>query len=257
MIQGILLMRFDFLVKKDDFNSFGVQFQYFVVASMCISFFTMVKAVLAYHNRARESLRTMCSFSSLLTLLMFMFILLAKIIVYMFGFQNSPGLFFVPVVVKIALTWLLMSKFEPNFRSLRTHDKLVYLLVSFLVPISIPLKGKKKTMGPNYGMGLFIFFAEFASIIFYAVMIKNYYHFELFRKFYASLPEKLQLSKFDFEQVSLFLFLLCLATTLVAGMLYCLATSCFHPSKSMFKQRNPCEREKGQAALENMGYQTQ
>ena len=113
-----MLIRFDFLVEKDDFDSFGVKFQYFVIGSMCISFFTMVKAVLAYHNRTRESLRTMFSISSLFTALMFVIILLAKIIVYMYGFQNSPGLFFVPVVVKIALTWILMSKFEPNFSSM-------------------------------------------------------------------------------------------------------------------------------------------
>merc|ERR1712016_481377 len=100
----------------------------------------MVKAVLAYHNRTRESLRMMFSLSSFCTALMFVIILLAKIIVYMFGFQNTPGLFFVPVIVKIALTWILMSIFEPNFCSLMAHDKLVYLLVSFLVPISIPAK---------------------------------------------------------------------------------------------------------------------
>ena len=93
-------MRFDWLVKKDDFNSFGVKFHIFVVAAMCVSFFSMVKAVLAYHNRTRESLRMMFSFSSFFTTLMFVIILLAKIIVYMFGFQNNPGLFFVPVIVK-------------------------------------------------------------------------------------------------------------------------------------------------------------
>ena len=257
VIQGILLMRFDWLVKKEDFNSFGVKFQYFVVASMCISFFTMVKAVLAYHNRTREHLRMMFSLSSLLTVLMFVIILLAKIIVYMFGFQNSPGLFFVPVVVKIALTWLLMSKFEPNFRFLMPHDKLVYLLVSFLVPISIPAKGRKRKMAPNYGISLFLFYAECTSIVLYAVMIKKFYHFELFRKFYAHLPKLLKLSKFDFEEVSFFLFLLCLAATLVAGILRCLATTYLHPSKSMFKKRAGSRIETRKNASENMGYQSE
>ena len=250
-------MRFDWLVKKDDFNSFGVKFQYFVVASMCISFFTMVKAVLAYHNRTREHIRMMFSLNSLLTVLMFVIVLIAKIIVYMFGFQNSPGLFFVPVVVKIALTWLLMSNFEPNFRSLMTHDKLVYLLVSFLVPISIPAKGRKKRMAPNYGISMFLFYAECTSIVLYAVLIKKYYHFELFRKFYANLPKLLQLSKFDFEEVSFFLFLLCLAATLVAGILRCLATTYLHPSKSMFRKRTGSRIAKRKNASENMGYQSE
>ena len=57
VIQGILLMRFEWLVRKDDFNSFGVTFQIFVTVCMGISFFTMTKAVMAYHNRSRESLR--------------------------------------------------------------------------------------------------------------------------------------------------------------------------------------------------------
>ena len=77
-------MRFDWLVKKDDFNSFGLKFHIFVVAAMCVSFFSMVKAVLAYHNRTRESLRMMFSLSSFLTVLMFLIILSAKIIVYLF-----------------------------------------------------------------------------------------------------------------------------------------------------------------------------
>ena len=251
-------MRFDWLVKKDDFNSFGLKFHIFVVAAMCVSFFSMVKAVLAYHNRTRESLRMMFSLSNFFTVLMFVIILLAKIIVYMFGFQNHPGLFFVPVIVKIALTWLLMSIFEPNFCSLRPHDKLVYLLVSFLVPISVPVKERKRKMGPNYGISLFLFYAECASIVLYAVMVKKFYHFELFREYYNGLPKSLYLSQFDFEEVSFFLFLLCLATTLVAGILHRLATGRFHPSKTFFTRKGSSQTSKTRgetSATENQGFQ--
>ena len=53
--------------------------------------------------------------NNLFTILMFAVILVSKTIVYIFGFQNSPGLFFVPVIVKIGISWILLSKFEPNF----------------------------------------------------------------------------------------------------------------------------------------------
>ena len=263
-------MRFDWLVKKDDFNSFGVQFHLFVAGSMCISFFSMVKALLAYHNRTRESLRMIFSLNNLYTVLMLVIILLMKIVVYIFGFQNSPGLFFVPVVVKIALTWILMSIFEPNFRALMSHDKLVYLLVSFLVPISIPATERKGRMALNYGISLFLFYMECASIILYAVLLKKFYHFDLFRKFYADLPKLLYLSQFDFEEVSFFLFLLTLAATLLAGLLRCFATKgSIHPAKTLFARRSAnkepreelSEVRKGEntprelGALENEGFQ--
>ena len=105
VIQGILLMRFEWLVKKDDFNSFGVTFQIFVIASMSISFFTMTKAVLAYHNRSREALRPIFSLGGIFTALIFTLMIVTKVGVYIFGFQNMPGLFFVPVIIKIIIGW--------------------------------------------------------------------------------------------------------------------------------------------------------
>ena len=147
-----------------------------------------------------------------------------------------------------------MSIFEPNFCSLMAHDKLVYLLVSFLVPISIPAKEGKSKMGPNYGISLFLFYAECGSIVLYAVMVKKYYHFELFRKVYANLPKLLYLSKFDFEEISFFLFVLCLATTLVASIFRCLATGRFHPSKTIFARKQSEKREITSDA-ENKGFQ--
>jgi len=88
-------------------------------------------------------------------------------------------------------------------------------------------------------------------------MIKKFYHFELFRKFYARLPKLLKFSKFDFEEVSFFLFLLCLAATLVAGILRCLATTYLHPSMSMFKKKAGSRIETRKNASENMGYQSE
>jgi len=210
----------------------------FVVASMCVAFFTMLKAVLAFHNRNRESLRPMCSLENLSTVAMFLFILVAKVIVYIVGFQNTPGLFFVPVVVKILASCILLNLFEPEFRSLLTHEKLTYVLVSFLVPLSIPCKDKKK-MGKTYGISLFLFLVESSSIILYAVLIKKFYHFQLFRKFYQEFPKLLQLGQFSFETLAVLLFFTCLVAFLIATMLSYLASKRFHPINSLFKPKNP------------------
>ena len=224
------------MVKKDDFNSFGLNFQVFVIASMCVAFFTMLKAVLAYHNRNRESLRPMCSLSNLSTVAMFLFILVAKVIVYIVGFQNTPGLFFVPIVVKILASWILLNTFEPEFRALLAPERMTYLLVSFLVPLSIPCRDKKK-MGRTYGISLFLFLVEGSSIVLYAVLIKRYYHFHLFRKFYDEFPKLLQLGQFSFETLAILLFLTCLIAFLIATMLSYLASKCFHPINSLFKPK--------------------
>ena len=230
------MMRFEWLVKKDDFNSFGVTFQIFVIASMSISFFTMTKAVLAYHNRSREALRPTFSLGGIFTALMFTLLIVTKVGVYIFGFQNMPGLFFVPVVIKIIIGWFLFAIFDPAFSSLLTHDKMIYLLVSFLVPISIPSK-KKKRMMKNYGISLFLFYAECTFIIFTAVMIKNHYHFDLFRKFYKRLPQLLQLGPISFEAMAFYLLVICFISAMLATLLICLATTYFHPVTYLFKPK--------------------
>merc|ERR1712107_37493 len=125
---------------------------------------------------------------------------------------------------------------------MRAHDKITYLLVSFLVPMSIPTTEKKKSkMGRNYGISLFLFYAECSLIILYAVMIKKHYHFKLFQDFYRDFPNLLRLSRYNFETVAFFLFLICLAATLVAGLLRCLANRCFHPTSSLFTPKQVSE----------------
>ena len=231
-------MRFEWLVRKDDFNSFGVTFQIFVSASMSISFFTMTKAVMAYHNRSREALRPTFSVGGIFTVLMFTLMIVTKVGVYIFGFQNSPALFFVPVIVKIGISWILLTAFEPNFSALLAHERMTYLLVSFLVPISIPCKDKKK-MAKTYGISLSLFYVECTSIIFFAVMIKKHYHFALFSKFYSEFPNLLGLGRFHFEEIAFFLFLICLGITLLAFVSICLSTKSFHPANHLFKSK-PC-----------------
>ena len=236
VIQGILLMRFEWLVRKDDFNSFGVTFQIFVTASMGISFLTMTKAVMAYHNRSREALRPTFSLGGIFTVLMFTLMIVTKVGVYIFGFQNMPGLFVVPVVIKIGVGWFLFTIFDPAFPSMLAHDKIIYLLVSFLVPISVPSKNKKRML-KNYGISLFLFYAECTFIIFTAVMIKNHYHFDLFRNFYKRLPQLLHLGPITFETMAFFLLVICFVSAMLATLLICLATTYFHPVTSLFKPK--------------------
>ena len=65
VIQSILLFRFQWLVTKDDFASFGLSFQIYVACVMSISFFTMVCTIFKYHNRNRKNLRKTFSFTQL------------------------------------------------------------------------------------------------------------------------------------------------------------------------------------------------
>ena len=232
----MLLSRFGWLIKNDSLSSFGVDFKTFIAISMCISFFTMVLALLKYHTRARESLRPKFAVSNILVFLMFVLILVTKVAIYVVGFQNTPALFWVPVIIKILINWLILNCVEETFRTLAKHDKVVYILVSFLVPMPIPTRMPKR-MTKVYGISLFLFYAECGAIIFYSFLIKNYYHFEAFREFYEKFPEKLNLSHFKFETIAFMMFLAMMAVTLLAFILLLLYTRCCHPRDTLLKQR--------------------
>ena len=145
-----------------------------------------------------------------------------------------PGLFSISLFIKMFTSCIRFTIFDPNFHSLATQDKLVYLLVSFLVPISVPSKHKKRML-KNYSISLFLFYAECLMIIFTAVILKNHYHFDLFRKLYQRLPQLLQLGKISFELMSFLLLVICFLLVTVASLLIYLATTSFHPLTSLFK----------------------
>ena len=110
MIQSILLFRFQWLVTKDDFASFGFSFQIYGASVMSISFFTMVCTILKYHNRNRRNLRKTFSLYTVALVIVWIILLVLKVAVYVFGFMNNPGLFWVPMFVKMCLIWLAFSK---------------------------------------------------------------------------------------------------------------------------------------------------
>ena len=161
------------------------------MVSMSLAFACMLMAIRKYHIRTRENLRPMSSFNSLLMLLVWTVILVTKISVYILGFLNTPGFFFVPMLVKILASVYLLYKFVPTFRKMEHHQRLVYLLISFLVPISIPSKDTKKMQGA-YTISLILFFVECSLILCFAYALKRFYHFSEFCQVYSDFPQLIQ-----------------------------------------------------------------
>ena len=177
VIQGILLFRFEWLVAKDNSSSFGLSFQIYVISVMSISFATMVSAILTYHNRDRKSMRKTFSLHTASLVLFWVILLVTKVTVYLFGFMNNPGLFWVPMLVKIGLLWFLLASFsckdfEP-FKALPAHDKFVYLLISSLVPVSIPSKDTKRNRNGLYIVSIILYSLECLFVLLFAYLMRH------------------------------------------------------------------------------------
>ena len=252
VIQGVLLFRFQWLLKSKDFSSFGLSFIVYVCVSMSVSFIGMLPALLTYHNRGRQSLRETVSLHTACLLTFWIILLVIKVAVYVFGFLNNPGLFWVPMVVKMLLLWLFLTYGGPKcfcrpgnrcqpkiqcvpfkaFKSLPSYDKVVYILVSSLVPISIPSK-ETKSMKGLYAVSIILFFLECLFVLLFAYLIRHFYHFELYKDFYCNfLPEKLNTDSFD--GLVVYMLLAVFASTAIAFLLLCTGNNCCHPKASLF-----------------------
>ena len=230
-----MLLRFRWLVKKD-FSSFGINFQTYVIVSMTISFVTMVLAIRKYANRFRANLRSTASLRTVLEIVFLTSLVLTKLCVYIIGFLNTPGFFFVPMIVHIALALILLNIFEPNFNSMPNHDKLVYLLISSLVPVSIPVE-KKTALPIHYLISLVLFFLECFAILAFAFFMKTYYHFNSFKNFYKGFQNLIKVSYAvtNFDEL-LFLCVICvLGVTLIASFLLIVQSTACHPKALLFK----------------------
>ena len=231
VIQSILLFRFQWLVTKDDFASFGFSFQIYVASVMSISFFTMVCTILKYHNRNRRNLRKTFSLYTVALVIVWIILLVLKVAVYVFGFMNNPGLFWVPMFVKMCLIWLLFCKCN-FFTSLPAHDKFVFAMASSLVPVSVPSKETKRTKA-LYAVSFVLFLAECLSVLLFAYLIRHFYHFEAYRDFYGNvLPEKLNIESFDV--LFLYMIVAVLAVISVAILLLVISNYCCHPKSTLF-----------------------
>ena len=245
VIQSILLFRFQWLVTKEDFSSFGFSFQIYVTGVMSVSFVTMVATILKYHNRNRRNLRETFSLHTLSLVIFWTILLVIKVLVYVFGFMNNPGLFWVPMLVKMCLLWLFFSCSCccKAFKSLPPQDKFVFALASSLVPVSIPSK-ETKSMKGIYAVSLILFLLECLCVLFHAFLIKHFYHFEAYKNFYATvLPEKLNMC--TFESIFLYMIVALLSVILVAVLLLIISNNCCHPKSTLFNNSKETRNEDG------------
>ena len=113
--------------------------------------------------------------------------------------------------LKMCIFWIFLS-FYCNasldaFRCLPAHDKFIYVIVTCLVPISIPSQSRKNTK-ILYMMSVIFSFLECLFILLYALLIRHFYHFNPYKDFYVNeLPEKLAIENFDILILTLSLIL--------------------------------------------------
>ena len=238
IVQMILLFRFQWLVTKENSPSIGLTFQMYILSVMALSCFSMITALLKYHNRGRKSLRKMFSLPTASLVFLWILVLMIKVIVYVVGFINSPGLFWIPMFLKMCIFWIFLS-FYCNasldaFRCLPAHDKLIYVIVTCLVPISIPSQSRKSTK-ILYMMSVIFSFLECLFILLYALLIRHFYHFNPYKDFYVNeLPEKLAIENFDILILTLAVVLV--LGTIISSVLLCLINHCCHIRSNLFPQ---------------------
>ena len=224
------------------------------MVSMILAFASMLMAIRKYHNRTREHLRPMSSFNSLLMLLMWTVILVTRISVYILSFLNTPGFFFVPMLVKILASVCLLYKYVPTFRKMEHHQRLVYLLISFLVPISIPSKDTKKMQGA-YTISLILFFLECFPILCFPFALKRFYHFSEFCQVYSDFPQVIHTESIfsflnSFKNLWFALLVAVPFISIVSGVGILLSTKVFHPKNSLFKNSSAFNKTPGMKMVE-------
>ena len=235
IITLLLLIRFQSIVEKD-FKSFGINFQTYIIIAMVISFLTMLHAIYKYHHRFRSSLRPKASLGTALLLITWSMLIVMKVVTYVIAFINTPGLFCVPILIKIVLSFFLMEALVDDFKSKEKHEKFIYLLVSFLLPVSLPSKECKSMKLLNV-VNFFLYFLECFFVLIFAHLMKNFYHNKLYCKFYEEFPLKF-VEDTNFDS---FLAMMCgalMAVTLLSSCLLGIYSKFFHPSTKLFSRDN-------------------
>ena len=121
-----------------------------------------------------------------------------KLLVYLVCFANTPGLIFVPALIKMLLAYSLYTSFMPEFSQQERHDKMIYLLISFLLPVTLPSKTRKQTKRLNF-INFSLYFLENTAILMFANLIKATYHNQHYCRFYSKLPHRLGLKEYDIK----------------------------------------------------------
>ena len=221
IVTCLLIVRFHWLVEKD-YKSFGINFETYIIITMTISFLTMIHAIYKYHNRHRRSLRPMASMATPVLLLTWSLMITMKVFVYVISFINTPGLFFIPVLLKILVS-LLLFQICGFFREIRNHEKFIYLLISFMVPTSLPSE-KFKSMRKLYIINFSLYFIECTGVLIFSAVM-------------------------TFNHLLLLLFGLVTAVTLLSALLMWLYTNYLHPRTRLFDREFTKEKDQ----VENPG----
>ena len=235
IITCLLIFRFQWLIEKD-FKSFGINFKTYIIATMMISFLTMLHAIYKYHNRYRRSLRPMASLSTPILLFTWSILIMTKVSIYVIAFINTPGFFFVPILIKMLLSFIIFQFFVDDFKEKQNHQKFIYLLISFLVPSSLPSK-KFKSMKKLNIINFLLYLLECAGILAFAAIMKHFYHNKLYCEFYEDVPERIfgvSSVVSSFEMLLLLMFMVAVFVTLMSSLLLFTHARYLHPRTRLF-----------------------
>ena len=239
LVTCLLTVRFHWLLEKD-YKSFGLNFQTYIILTMAISFVTMIHAIYKYHKRNRRSLRPMASLATPVLLITWSLLITMKVFVYVICFINTPGLFFVPAIVKMFVSLFLFQLLVADFKEKRRHEKFIFLLISFIVPTSLPSE-QFKSMRWLYFINFTLYYAECTGVLIFAAAMKHFYHNKLYCRFYEELPRLVFGDKFYSDSFDIFLIqVFCLVTfvTLISGLFMVIYSKLLHPRTSLFQEYN-------------------
>ena len=237
IVTCLLIARFHWLVEKD-YKSFGINFQTYIILTMTVSFLTMIHAIYKYHTRHRRSLRPMATLATPVLLITWSLLIIMKVFIYVICFINTPGLFFVPVIVKMLVSLLFFHLFVEGFRRKKKHEKFIYILISFIVPTSLPCE-RFKSMRKIYIISFFLYYFECTGALIFAAIMKHVYHNKLYCRFYEELPGLVLGDSIYANSFDLFLFqLFCLVNfvTFLSAFFIWIYSKYLHPRTSLFQE---------------------
>eukprot|EP00092_Neocalanus_flemingeri_P033785 GFUD01036733.1.p1 GENE.GFUD01036733.1~~GFUD01036733.1.p1 ORF type:complete len:485 (-),score=53.95 GFUD01036733.1:343-1797(-) len=235
IVTSLLLVRFQWLLEKD-FRSFGINFNTYIIATMTVSFLSLLHAIFKYHNRHRRSLRPLASLGTPLLLFAWSMLVVTKVFVYVVAFINTPGFFFVPAFIKMLVAFVLFQFLVDDFKKKQSHEKFIYILISFLLPVSLPSKDFKSMKKLNI-INFMLYFLECTGVLAFAFFMKHFYHNQHYCQFYEKVPQIIIGYSPEDNQFELFLVLMLvvvLFVTLLSSLLLWLHAEFLHPKKQTF-----------------------
>ena len=149
-----------------------------------------------YHRRYRTGVRPIFTAGTAVLLLAWTLLICTKLLVYLVCFANTPGLIFVPALIKMLLAYSLYTCFLPEFSQQERHDKMIYLLISFLLPVPLPSKTKISKKRLNF-INFLLYLLENYAILGFAYLTKAVYHNQHYCRFYSKLPNTLGLKVYS------------------------------------------------------------